>query len=284
LIILSFVNPLKLLDLVTDTQTVRGVPIGITPDVVDYFTKRGIRVMLSIGGITYTADWDAALSKDGTTLGRNAAAVAKELGVGIEIDYENNGDPNLPALQAFIDAYRSDVPYDPTGANAAARLTIDLAAGTRWMVRLAAKASSDWLDASHPQLDYANAMVAGRSQPSGPATEAQWLEHVDGNARMTPPIGPLAPAKFTGSIWLHGDGVECKSFAGSVTESTSTFVQTVAPVNGETAGMLGYMFWAAECEGTKTVCTTPPNSCEGGVGAGAKALAIPIPMPPLRQR
>jgi hypothetical protein len=34
--------------------------------------------------------------------------------------------------------------------------------------------------------------------------------------------------------------------------------------------MLGYMFWAAECPGTRQVCTTPPNTCENGVGAGAK--------------
>jgi hypothetical protein len=284
LIILSFVNPLKLLDRTTDEQTKDGVPIGMTPDIVDYFAKRGIRVMLSIGGITFTADWDAALGKDGARLGLNAAAIAQELGVGIEIDYENSGSPNLSALQAFVEAYRSQLPYDPSGAIGAARLTIDLAAGTRWMVPLAAKASGEWLDVTHPVLDYANAMVAGRNQPSGSVAQSQWLEHVDGNARMNPPIPPLAPARFTGSLWLHGDSVECKSFSGSVTEETAPFVRTVAPKVGETTGLLGYMFWAAECEGTKTVCTTPPNSCEAGVGAGAKALAIPVPMPPLRQR
>jgi hypothetical protein len=48
--------------------------------------------------------------------------------------------------------------------------------------------------------------------------------------------------------------------------------------------MLGYMFWAAECQGSRAVCTTPPNSCQGGVGAGATAYAVPIPMPPLRQQ
>jgi hypothetical protein len=48
--------------------------------------------------------------------------------------------------------------------------------------------------------------------------------------------------------------------------------------------MLGFMFWAAECEGTRTVCTTPPNTCVGGVGAGAAAYEVPIPMPALRQQ
>ena len=49
-----------------------------------------------------------------------------------------------------------------------------------------------------------------------------------------------------------------------------------------TPGMLGYMFWAAECSGTRSVCTTPPNTCEGGVGVGATTLDVPIPMPSLR--
>jgi len=48
--------------------------------------------------------------------------------------------------------------------------------------------------------------------------------------------------------------------------------------------MLGYMFWAAECPSTKNACTTPPNTCEGGVGVGAKTYTIPLPMPPLRQQ
>jgi hypothetical protein len=50
-----------------------------------------------------------------------------------------------------------------------------------------------------------------------------------------------------------------------------------------TPGMLGYMFWAAECSGTRNVCTIPPNTCEGGVGVGATTFDVPVPMPPLRQ-
>jgi len=286
LVILSFVNPLKLLNRTSDAETQNGVPIGMTADIVRYFESRGVRVMLSIGGITYTNDWDAALAADGAQLGLNAAAVASELGVGIEIDYENSSNPNLAALQAFVDAYRSRLSYDPSGANHAARLTIDLAAGTRWLVELTAKASRDWLDTEHPVLDYANAMVSGRNQPDASVSQTQWLEHVDGDPRMTPPIVPLAPAKFTGSLWLHGDSIECAIYSGSVTEELAPFVQTVAPAPGvgTSPGLLGFMFWAAECEGTKTTCTTPPNSCEGGVGQGGKALNVPFAMPPLRQR
>ncbi len=65
LVILSFVQPLKLLNRTTDAQTLNGVPRGMTPEIVNYFTSHGIRVMLSIGGITYVnpfpAQWDPKL-------------------------------------------------------------------------------------------------------------------------------------------------------------------------------------------------------------------------------
>ncbi len=84
------------------------IPRGMSPSrVIKYFKDAGIRVMLSIGGITYTDDWDAALATSPTQLGLNAADVARDLGVGIEIDYENSSSPNIEALAAFIAAYRS---------------------------------------------------------------------------------------------------------------------------------------------------------------------------------
>jgi hypothetical protein len=48
------------------------------------------------------------------------------LGVGIEIDYQNSSNPNLDRLQEFVDAYRSQHPYDATGNNPAARPTVDV--------------------------------------------------------------------------------------------------------------------------------------------------------------
>src|SRR5205807_3505273 len=171
LVVLSFVQPLKLLNKTTDSQTLNGVPLGMNAAVVSYFTSHNIRVMLSIGGITYTTYWDQALSQNATQLGLNAAALASSLGVGIEIDYENSSSPNLTRLQAFIDAYRSQLPYDATGANPAARLTIDLAAGDRYLIALCQKATSDWLKTTSPVLDYANAMVPSR-QPSTSAAES----------------------------------------------------------------------------------------------------------------
>ncbi|MER7174077.1 hypothetical protein [Streptomyces mesophilus] len=285
-VVLSFVEPQKLLRLTDDATTVDGVPKGMTPEIVQYFTSRGVRVMLSIGGITYTDEWDAALAENPTQLGLNAAALASRLGVGIEIDYEQNTDPNLTGLQAFIDAYRSVHPYDASGSRPAARLTIDVAAGDRWLIAVNRKATADWLRTDTPVLDYANAMVPAR-QPSASAATASWQEHVDGKPQFAPPVPPLAPAKFTGGLYIaYGRSPlpECTNFASSLQSTTGSYVQNVAPNGaGSTPGMLGYMFWAAEKPSTRGLGTQPPNTCEGGVGAGASTYSVPVPMPPLRQ-
>ena len=286
LVVLSFVEPLKLLNKTNDSGTASGIPIGMNSSVVNYFKSHGIRVQLSIGGITYVDSWNQALATNPVQLGLNAAAAAQQLGVGMEIDYEENTSPNLTGLQAFINAYRSVLPYDASGNNQAARLTIDLASGDRWLIALARKATADWLNTTTPVLDYANAMVPSK-QPSASAAQADWQEHVDGKPQYAPPILPLAPAKFTGSLYIVTGtraAPECTSFSSSVTNATGSYVQTVAPNGaGTTSGMLGYMFWAAECPSTRRVCTVPPNSCEGGVGVGATTFGVPIPMPPLRQ-
>jgi hypothetical protein len=285
LVVLAFVNPLKLLNQTTDAGNTNGVPVGMNSSVVSYFTSHNVRVMLSIGGITYTSDWDTALSQNPTQLGLNAAAVAKQLGVGIEIDYENSSSPNLTGLQAFVNAYRGQLPYDATGANPANRLTLDVAAGDRWLIALDQYATTNWLTTSNPVLDYANAMVPSR-QPTTSGAESNWQEHVDGKPTYSPPIPPLAPAKFTGSVYLVGTQVqpECNYFANSLQNSTGSYVQSVAPNGaGSTPGMLGYMFWAAENPSSKYVTTDPPNTCQGGVGVGSKTYSVPVPMPALRQ-
>lgn len=286
LAVLAFVDPLKLLNKTNDSGDTNGVPNGMNSAVVSYFTSKGVRVMLSIGGITYVSDWDTALSTNPTQLGLNAAALAKSLGVGIEIDYENSSSPNLTGLQSFINAYRSQLPYDATGANPAARLTIDVAAGDRWLIALDQYATTNWLTTTNPVLDYANAMVPSK-QPSTSGAESNWQEHIDGKPTYNPPIPPLAAAKFTGSLYIvTGTSVapECNNFSASLEDSTGTFVQTVATKVGTTNGMLGYMFWAAEMPSTKRITTDPPNTCQGGVGVGATTYNIPIPMPALRQQ
>lgn len=288
LVVLSFVHPLRLLHRTTDDITLDGVPRGMTPEIVDYFTSRGVRVSLSIGGITYTEAWNQALAEDPTGLGLRAAEVAGQLGVGIEIDYEQNTDPDLVGLQAFIDAYRSVHAYDSTGANPAARLTIDVAAGDRWLIDLNRKATADWLRTDAPVLDYANAMVPARQPNSPDRAILNWQEHVDGKPQFAPPVPPLAPARFTGSLYIAGASKhpfpECVDFADALQNATGSWAQTVAPNGaGSTPGILGYMFWAGESPSVRGVTTRPPNTCEGGVGAGATAYGIPIPMPALRQ-
>jgi hypothetical protein len=286
LVVLSFVDPVKLLNLTTDSSYTQGIPNGMTANVVNYFTSKGVRVMLSVGGITFVSNWDSVLSSNPTQLAINAAHAAAQLGVGIEIDYEQSTTPQLDALATFISTYRGLEPYDATGANPAARLTIDLGAGDRYLSGLAQRATSDWLSTTTPVLDYANAMVPNK-QPTAASAEANWQEHIDGEPRYAPPIAPLAPAKFTGAFYLvNGRKAipECNSFSASLESSTGSYVQTVAPNGaGVTPGMLGYMFWASECSSTTSVCTTPPNTCQGGVGAGAKAYGVPVPMPALRQ-
>ena len=181
--------------------------------------------MLSIGGITYTDDWDAALATSPTQLGLNAADVAESLGVGIEIDYENSSSPNIEALAAFIAAYRSRHPYDPTGINHAARLTIDVAAGDRWLIALNRHATQNWLRPDSPVLDYANAMVSGTSS----GTPTDWQEHVDGKPQYAPPVFPLAPARFTGALYLKGNIANCLNYGASEQKADANYVQKVLP-------------------------------------------------------
>lgn len=279
-VVLSFVDPVKLMNLTNDSTTVNGIPIGMNTAVVNYFQSRGVRVMMSIGGASFTSHWNKALGANPTQLGINAANAAKQFNVGMEIDYENSSSPNLNGLQQFVSGYRSVVPYDATGASYAARLTIDLGDGDTYLTKLANYAVTNWLGTSAPVLDYANAMVAG--QKTGVATlESGWQQHLDGLSGSVP---PMAPAKLTGSLWLIGTGANCNNFSNSDQNTAYSFVGSLAPAGaGSTTGMLGYMFWAAGCQGNGTGCTFPPNTCQNGMGGAATAFNIPVPMPALRQ-
>jgi len=280
LVVLSFVNPVDLMNLANTSNTVNGIPIGMNAAVINYFQSRGVRVMFSIGGIRFVKDWDKALSTNPTQLGINAANTAKKFNVGMEIDYEKSSNPNLSGLQTFVNAYRSVIPYDPTGNNFAARLTIDLGNGDTYLTALSAYATPHWLSTSSPVLDYANAMVASQKTTVA-ALETGWAQHVDG----TSSVPPLAPAKMTVSLWLVAGQPNCATFASSDQNAAANFVETIAPHGaGTTPGLLGYMFWAAGCQGQGTGCTFPPTTCEGGMGVACTTFNIPIPMPALRQQ
>ncbi len=281
LVVLSFLQPMHVLNMDPENPQT-GVPVGMTQDVVDYFKGAGIRVMMSIGGVTYTDFWNEALDTDPAKLGLNAAAIAELFGVGIEIDYEENTDPNLDGLGAFIAAYRSVHPYDATGTNHAARLTIDLAAGGRYLQDLNRHATIHWLDNEDPVLDYANAMVHRSS-----GTPEHWQEHVDGKPTYDPVIPPKAPNRFTGGLYLKGSMDNCTNYDGSEQKQHIDYVRTVLPNGaGTTPGMLGYMFWAAGTPSARKnyVPTYPPDSCEGGMGVASREFEIVLPMPPLRQQ
>jgi len=260
LVVLSFLKPMDLLLETNSNAFAKGIPRGMTPDIVDYFKAHGIRVLLSMGGVTYTDSWNEALVTDAKALAKRAVAAVRYLGAdGLEIDWEN-GTPTeaqLAGIETFIDTYNTEW-QELTQTDAV--LTLDLAVGSRYLQELSRRAAEDWLP--NGDIDYINAMV-----PRGEPTTDQWQEHVDGKPNYNPPILPKAPAKIAVSMWLTNGRTphpNCVDFYASTQLAKAGYVQTVAPKGaGFTPGFLGYMFWAAECPSTRNVCTTPPNSCEG---------------------
>ncbi len=242
LVVLSFANP-------TTVLNNNAFPVAMTSAIVQYFTSHNIRVMVSSGGITYVSNWDSALTANATQLGTNAATLAKALGVGIEIDYES-GTPNTAGLTAFVNAYRAVNPYDASGTNPAARLTVDLGAGDQYLSALDVWAAP-LITGSTPVLDYANAMVASKQYTSASAAEKDWSQHLNGEPQYAPPVPSIAPARFTVAIYETDSNAvlpECNNYAASLQAATLSWVESAAPVNnvGTSPGLLGYMFWAAE--------------------------------------
>ena len=266
LVVLSFLKPMELLNRTTNGSFLNGIPKGMTAEVVAYFKAKDIRVLLSMGGVTYTDSWNQALVTDAAGLAINAADAVESLGAdGLEIDWENGtpSEDELAGMETFITTYNNETE---------AVLTLDLAVGSRYLQELSRRAAQDWLP--HDKIDYINAMV-----PRGEPSTDQWQEHVDGKLNYSPPILPKAPAKIAVSLWLT-DGrrpnPNCVDFNSSSQLAKSGYVRTVQPNGaGVTDGFLGYMFWAAECPSSRNVCTTPPNGCAGGMGEGADYFQVP---------
>jgi hypothetical protein len=152
-------------------------------------------------------------------IGTHAANVAKAMGVGLEIDYENNTDPNLTALQAFIDAYRAIPPYDPTGL---------------YPARKPAPIGSPATFRRSIGPTPACRIISRRPRASKPVGAAcGWRD-----------VPPLPPARFTGAVRvvLSGTGEpECNNFAGSLENAAGIRGQNLAPKGaGITPGMLGF--------------------------------------------
>lgn len=66
------------------------------------FTSRGVRVMVSIGGITYVKAWNAALSQGATLLGQKAAEKPSTRGVGTQPPNTCEGDVGVGATTYAI--------------------------------------------------------------------------------------------------------------------------------------------------------------------------------------
>jgi len=58
--------------------------------------------MFSIGGAAYSSNWDSALQQGAAKLATNAANIAKQYGVGIEIDYEQDSSASMSLLTTFV--------------------------------------------------------------------------------------------------------------------------------------------------------------------------------------
>jgi len=246
LVIFSFINPYSLM------QDVNGIPKGFTQNVVNYFKSKGLYVIFSIGGISYSGDWDRALASNPSQLAKNAAAVANKFGVGIEIDYETDSAASLTQLDVFVKAYRQQIPFQAGDSpSAPSILTVDVGAGTGYLTSLSAKAAS-WVGS--PQLiNWINAMVSG--DPNGDNTQ-YWQQHLDGANWAN--IPPLSPKLLIGSLYASSDASDCKSYSGTVLQTAVTWAQS--------KGIKGISFWAGGCPG--------PNNCAyncPGIQQGSKA-------------
>lgn len=59
-------------------------------------------MIFSIGGASFATNWDSALAQGATTLAQNAAKIAQQYGVGIEIDYETDSGSSMSLLTTFV--------------------------------------------------------------------------------------------------------------------------------------------------------------------------------------
>jgi len=236
-VILAFVDPLALLQQTTNSITLNGIPRGMTKNVVNFFSSKGVSVQISIGGAAYTSNWDQALSINTKQLATNVANMAKNLGVGIEIDYENENSATLNNLDTFVKTYRSIIAYGESAGNL---LTVDTGAGTGYLTSVSVKASG-WLNSS--QVNWENAMVTGSPYDDASTPEYYWTQHLTGASWASLP--PVAPNQLTGGMYASSGAKECKQFDGTVLQQIIPWV--------EQQKMRGIFFWAAGCPG--------PNNC-----------------------
>jgi len=249
-VILSFVDPWALLMGTTNSDTLNGIPRGMTAGVVSYFKSQGIIVQFSIGGAAYAQKWTNALNQDPRTLARNAASMAQKFGVGVEIDYENTA--NLAALDTFARTYRTIIPNQNTPESL---LTVDTGAGTGYLTEISKMASTWFTDNI---INWENAMVAGGPYGSASTAEMYWTQHLQGaNWDNLPPV---KPQNLVGSLYSSDGSANCHSYSGTVFQAIIPWVQQ--------QNMAGVFFWAAGCPGSANSCI---SNCTG-IESGSRAL------------
>jgi len=197
-VIFSFVDPGVLLN------NPNGVPNGMTKNAVSFFTSAGITVFFSIGGASYASKFMNAISTNASAmqLATNAAAVAKNFGVGIEIDLEPDDVTRIvPQLNTFITHFRAIIPYEENGA-ASTLLTLDAGAGTGWPTGLSAPANN-WVKSK--QLNWIYAMVASNCEDD----RQYWASHISSG---------LPASNLVVSLW---SGDRCSSQSNCQSLATS---------------------------------------------------------------
>ena len=187
--------------------------------------------MLSIGGITYMNAWNQALAAKPhparTQRGGSGHAARRRHRDRLRGEHAS---PNLAGLQVFIDAYRSMHPVRRDRQQSAARLTIDLAAGDRWLIGITAKATRDWLDPTCRCWTTPTRWCPRGSRrpptrrPTGRSTSTASRSTRRRSCRWRRPSSPAACGSSAASRIA---GVH--ELRQSLQKSTGTFVQTVAP-------------------------------------------------------
>jgi len=246
-VIFSFINPYSLM------QNVNGIPAGFTQNAVNYFKDKGIYVIFSIGGASYSGDWDRALAANPTQLAKNAATIANKFAVGIEIDYETDSGSSIEQLDTFVKVYRQQIAYQAGDTpSPPSILTVDLGAGTGFLTSLSAKAAG-WLNASTPLINWANAMVAGDANGDN---SQYWEQHLNGASWAN--IPPMNPHQLVGCLYASSGATACQTYSGSALEKGVAWSQS--------HNTRGLSFWSAGCPA--------PNNCANncpGIQQGSKA-------------
>jgi len=240
LVILSFLDPLALVN--------NRDPAGITARVVEFFTSKGITVMASIGGASWTSRWDQAIARDPVALAKNTAALAQRLHIGIEIDYEGDAAATITGIDQFVKAYRAIIPLDnSTSAKPESLLTVDMGDGLEYLAAVA-KAASGWF--SSGLINWATAMVNDSPWKSITEASSYWQQHLDGSRSAG--IAPVAPHQLGVSLYAKP---YCASYNGTVLQGAVNWVNQ--------KHSLGIFFW-----GTGNGVS---NSCKG-VQDGSKVF------------